>query len=150
MQNYRIFLIFSLCLSGCGGISGSYRVLPLDQDITLKVGEHARIASDERTDLELITVKNDSRCPLNADCVVAGTAFADLTLRDAPVSFPTTAEVRPDESLTLELSKTTTTSGSPRPRYQITFVNLTPSTLAGQTISQSDYRVVVRIHKVTQ
>jgi hypothetical protein len=150
MQKHSLFLASLLCLSGCGGVSGSYRVLPLDQDITLKVGEHARIANDERTDLELITVKNDSRCPINADCVVAGTAFADMALRDAPVSFPTTTEARPDESLTLELSKTTPTNSSPRPRYQVTFVNLTPSVFAGQTISQSDYRVVLRIHKITQ
>lgn len=150
MYRAGLFLFLALCLSGCSSVSSGYRILPLNEETIVRVGEKARLAGDERTELKVTEIKDDSRCPINVTCVWAGTAFATVVLRDAPVDFPTTAEARLPETKTVELNKTeeTVASGA-RPRYQLTFVHLSPDKLAPQKIAQGDYRITLRIHKVS-
>lgn len=136
-----------LCLSGCGGtdVSG-YRTLPLNQDVTLRVGEKVGLEGDSSTELEIKRIRDDNRCPINADCIWAGTAFLDAELHKSPFSL--TDDAPEPESFSVEWLKDTTTTLTVRPRYKIAFVRLSPDNFAPNVIAQGDYRITLRITRL--
>lgn len=142
------FLLFGLLLlSGCGGTDAtSYRTVPLDENVTLQVGEKVGLAGDGVTELEIKSVRDDSRCPVNADCIWAGTAFAVLELHKNPRL--ASADAPPPETLSVEWLKDATTTLTVRPRYKVAFVKLNPEAQLGKTIAQGDYRITLRLTRL--
>jgi hypothetical protein len=61
---------------GCGGNPNQPSPLPLGQPFELRPGERAVIAGD--VSLVFVDVVSDSRCPIDATCVSAGEALADV------------------------------------------------------------------------
>ena len=148
MVKFCLFLFPLLCLSGCSaGVSESYRTLPLNQDVMVRVGEKMGLEGDAATELEIKSIKDDSRCPINADCVWAGTAFVTGELHKSP--FLLSADAPAPESFSVEWLKDTTTTLTVRPRYKISFVQLSPENFAPNVIAQGDYRITLRIHRVS-
>jgi hypothetical protein len=148
-MNRRTFLaLFALGLSGCsGGAVPLHRPLPLDQDVVVQVGEKLLIAGDNVTELEIKGIRDDSRCPINAECAWAGTAFLDAELHKSPLSL--TDDAPEPESFSVEWLKDVTTTLTVRPRYKITFVRLSPDNVTPNTIAQADYRITLRLTKVS-
>ncbi|WP_309711848.1 hypothetical protein [Armatimonas sp.] len=147
MKKIHFSLFVLLLLSGCGGtdVSG-YRTLPLDQDVTLRVGEKVGLAGDSVTELEFKRIRDDNRCPVNADCIWAGTAFLDAELHKSPFSL--TDDAPEPESFSVEWLKDATTVLTVRPRYKIAFVRLSPEAQLGKTIAQGDYRITLRLTRL--
>ncbi len=125
---------------------GGYRTLPLDEDVVVQVGEKVGITGDGVTELEVKSVKDDSRCPVNADCVWAGTAFVEIELHKNPRL--ASADAPPPENFSVEYLKDTTTTLTVRPRYKIAFTRLSPEAQLGKTIAQGDYRITLRITRL--
>jgi hypothetical protein len=137
-----------LFLSACGGTDAiGYRTLPLGEDVTLRIGEKVGLTGDGVTELEIKKIRDDSRCPVNADCIWAGTAFVEAELHKSP--FLLTADAPAPESFSVEWLKDSTTKLTVRPRYKIAFVNLSPENFAPNTIAQGDYKITLRITKVS-
>lgn len=99
---------------------GSY-TLPIGETITFA---HLAITPFEVTD--------DSRCPMNAKCIWAGTVKAKVRVAAA---MGTSVEV-------LELGKPFTTEAE-----TIELTNVTPDRMAGDTISQDAYRLTFSVEK---
>lgn len=148
MLKRRALLLLLLCLTGCGGtdVSG-YRTLPLDEDVVVRVGEKMGIAGDGVTELEIKSIRDDSRCPVNAECVWAGTAFVTGELHKSP--FLLTADAPAPETFRLEWLKSLTTTLTVRPRYKIAFTHLSPEAQLGKTIAQGDYRLTLQLTRVS-
>jgi hypothetical protein len=131
-------------LSGCGGIDPTpYRVVPLNEPFTLRVGETARLADDERTEISVMVVE-DTRCPLCAR-PTDGVARVQIELQDGPVRFSTTTEARMKQGVVLALGlaiETTTASG--RPAYWIKFESLTPGSKPTNT---GDYVLTLQFRR---
>jgi len=70
-------------LGGCGDAAGPSRGVALDVPFDLRVGESAAV-EDELLTLTFHGVANDSRCPIDAVCIVAGDATLRLGLRRLP------------------------------------------------------------------
>lgn len=120
MVKLCLFLFPLLCLSGCSaGVSESYRTLPLNQDIVVQVGEKVGLEGDAPTELEI-------KSPF-------------LLSADAPAP----------ESFSVEWLKDTATALTARPRYKISFVQLSSENFAPNVIAQSDYRITLRIQRVS-
>ncbi|PYR26939.1 MAG: hypothetical protein DMF92_17370, partial [Acidobacteria bacterium] len=64
------FVICAMAVSGCDEKNTTGPSVPVNQQVTLAVGQPATI-SDARISLRCIGVPNDSRCPGNAICVTA-------------------------------------------------------------------------------
>lgn len=148
MLKRRALLLLLVCLSGCGGtdVSG-YRTLPLDEDVVVGVGEKMGITGDGVTELEIKSIRDDSRCPVNAECVWAGTAFAVLELHKKPRL--ASADAPPPETLSIEYLKDNTTTLTVRPRYKIAFIQLKPEAQLGKIIAQDDYRITLHLTGVS-
>ena len=148
MTRVGFFVLTLLCLSGCGGTDVvGYRTVPLDEDITLRLGEKVGIAGDGVTELELKAIEDDSRCPVNADCISAGTAFVTGELHKSP--FLMTVDAPAPETFRLEWLKSLTTTLTVRPRYTIKFVQLSPENFTPNTIAQGDYRLTLQLTRVS-
>jgi hypothetical protein len=140
------FALLSLC--GCSSTTPPtpYRVLPLDQEVVVQVGEKVGIAEDGVTELEIKKIRDDSRCPVNANCIWAGTAFVELELHKNPRL--ASADAPPSESFSVEYLKNATTTLTVRPRYKLSFIQLSPEKVTPNVIAQSDYRITLQITRL--
>jgi hypothetical protein len=74
----RVFLIAfaAVCIAGCSNATGPDAVVGMP--FQLKAGESATLP--ENAGLRFDTVRNDSRCPIDAICISAGDATIAVTL----------------------------------------------------------------------
>jgi hypothetical protein len=103
----------------------------LDQPFTLSPGA-AAVVEGENLQVGFDQVLSDSRCPVGAQCIVAGEATVRVWLVKAP---------RGRENV--ELKTTTAASQATYDAYRISLVTVTPSPEVGQTIRPSDYAVTL-------
>ena len=119
---------------GCGTSSVSSG---LGERFTLKVGETVKIASEGLT-LKLDKVLNDSRCPDGASCVWAG-----------QVQCLVTVELNgKKEQITLTQLGSTASTTQIYSRYYLDF-DVAPYPKLGATISSSDYRLNLKVTKIS-
>ena len=105
----------------------------LGQPFDLKAGQSASL--DNGLTLTFDRVSSDSRCPINALCIVAGEAVVVLKISQRSGT-PVELEVRtgqPPKSDAEFLS------------YTVSLIGLTPLPLAGQSIRPEDYVATLRI-----
>jgi hypothetical protein len=72
-----------LFLAACGDASGPSHDVPLGQPFDLAVGQSA-LVDDELLRVTFHAVANDSRCPIEVVCIVAGDATLRLGMRRLP------------------------------------------------------------------
>lgn len=108
----------------------------LDQHFSLAIGQSAKI---EGTGLEIKfkAVLEDSRCPINAFCTMAGNGRVALEILD-PGGLRDTAILNTEED-----PKTTTTNG-----YKLTLISLNPPRIEGKSIAANDYSIMLRVEKI--
>ncbi len=102
-----------------------------DTTITLSVGQTLQTNGIAVT-LESIT--NDSRCPEDVTCIQAGTVNAHVTI------------VFPKETKTMDLSLHVPIGFGD---YDIVVTQVTPSKNSHKEITARDYKVTMRVHKVS-
>ena len=112
-------------VGGCLGIDPTE--VPLGEEFELAPNQSIRIAGSDLT-VGFRRVADDSRCPIDAVCVVEGKAGIELELFGASASGP----VLVDSAL-----PTTWTDG----HYAIQLLDLRPHTTVNRTIKPEDYRL---------
>jgi hypothetical protein len=102
----------------------------------LRVGQQKSMANG-KVRVKLISVTEDSRCPVNVDCVWAGNAKVTVQV-----------VVRGGETKILELNTNTREKGGTADAYRVQLESLTPARRSNRKIRQSDYRAIVSITKL--
>lgn len=131
----RYFAVLLLTFASVVAQSGE-RVIVLDQEFKLKIGESAK-APREGLKVEFDSVPEDSRCPKGVTCVWAGNAKVLLKVeKDAgkPASVELNTNINPKTSRYLE--------------YELSLKELKPYPEADKTIKSSDYEVTLTVHKL--
>ena len=104
--------------------------------VMLKPGESAEFADGWNVSLNGVT--DDSRCPVNVQCVWQGDALVRITVWSSggvvtPGNFP------------LELHTGVEPRSAVKGGYRFTLDSLTPAPRAGTSISQADYRAWISV-----
>ena len=129
MTRVCFFVLTLLCLSGCGGTDATgYRTLPLNQDVTLRVGEKVGLAGDSSTELEIKKIRDDSRCP-DQRRLHLGRALRFWTPSFIKAPSPLRTMPQSQRVFPWSGSKTTTTTLTVRPRYKISVCQSQPREL---------------------
>jgi hypothetical protein len=77
--------------SGPGTQNSNTEIATVGQDFSLKPGQSIRLGGTRST-ITLIGIPEDSRCPVEVQCIWAGNARLDLRLDGTPFSLNTTVE----------------------------------------------------------
>ena len=117
-------------------------VAPHDAFPLLSVGKSFRY--DSGLKVTFLAVRNDSRCPINANCVSAGDAKIRLRVRVGTKPAEIVTLHTNDSPRSIVIKAPSNGSGIPK-SYIIRVTELTPGRVVGKTIPQSDYRVRLRI-----
>ena len=124
------------CRSSSTGLAAELRGVPNDTVITLRLGQELR-APDIAMTITFLAVRNDSRCPVDVECVWAGNAEVEIG-----VAFgmgPTVPYV-----LNTGLDPRAVVVGS----YQLTVADLRPAPVSYRGISQDQYVATLRLQRV--
>jgi hypothetical protein len=105
----------------------------LDQEFRLTPGS-AAVFEAENLQVGFDQVLSDSRCPIDAICIVAGEATVRIWLSKA-------SRGRVD----LELKTTPSASQAAYDAYRVRLVNVMPSRRASQTIAPTDYSATLLV-----
>jgi hypothetical protein len=127
------------CSAGNGlaptGSSPDLGAVPLDRDFRLSVGERAEVGDDGLA-ITLREVPEDSRCPIDVDCVWEG---------DAAVVLEVAIGRRAADRIALH------TTLEPRSLihggYEIRLVGLAPAPLAGRPIPAGEYVATLSVRR---
>jgi len=109
-----------------GGVTPSIQVQP-NRQFDLAMGQEARIQGSAVT-VRLVSVGEDSRCPVDVQCVWAGNAVVRLSLTS-------TQEASKDAPLNTTLDPKSTQYGG----FTIQLVGLKPAPRSGTKIADADY-----------
>lgn len=122
-------------LGGCGSSSLPSVTVDLGANATLQLGQDALVRGEAAT-VRLDKILEDSRCPANAECVSAGRIRVRVRVTTFKGQFTQEASLPPPEVMIEQPSG-----------YAVALVSAQPSTLAGQTISEDEYRLAVKVTK---
>jgi hypothetical protein len=117
-------------LAGCTGAPTAPTV-DLDEQFTLAPGE-SRFVSTTGLQVRFVQVDGDSRCPVDAFCILGGDALVRITVsgggddRDYALHTGSMAPVRHDDLI-------------------ITLVELSPFPFSSRPIAPEDYRATLRV-----
>jgi hypothetical protein len=129
-------LLFALVLTACTSSSGPNLpeydyVVPLGEEFGLRVGDTAAFQTSQAIDLIRFNgVSQDSRCPVDVQCVTAGSATVLLSVQTALSSHDITLDVPPEGTVEVVVDEIT-----------VTATRLLPNAREGQTIDPLDYIV---------
>ncbi|MGC4046389.1 MAG: hypothetical protein QM758_21570 [Armatimonas sp.] len=125
-------------LVGCGGGSLPSRAINLNEDVVVSLGETVLLRG-EGTTVQIESVLEDSRCPVNADCVQAGQVRVSIKVVSGAGTFTqeTKFPLLPTE-----------TPPPPASGYYIALLGVTPDRFAGVSIPLAEYRFTIRVSKV--
>lgn len=136
----RAFLLhpaLALSLLGSSGCINTFRTGPVpgtdaSQEIAIPLSQ-TRLLDEERIAISFLRVTDDSRCPHDAQCLVAGNAAIGLVLQE-----------RGEATRMVELNTTTNPRVVRHEGYRIEVVGLDPLPTAGQP-APTDYTVHLRV-----
>ena len=130
-QLVRGLLTLALAVGVAACDSPTTPSVPIDQQFTMAPGDEVQV-TDTSLRIRFEGVVNDSRCPIDAICVLGG---------DAEVRFIASNDGAP-QMLTLH-------TGSMAPvtfdGFTVTLVELTPYPFSSQPFPHADYRATLRI-----
>ncbi|MGY6276159.1 hypothetical protein [Methylomonas sp. MgM2] len=106
-------------------------------DLSIAIGQSAAI---ENTNLmiKFKAVLEDSRCPVNAFCTLPGNGRIELEVIDAhrnPKSVVLSTTEEPRSKIVMD--------------HQLTLVSLSPQRVEGESFSEKDYSITLRVEKRT-
>lgn len=130
------FVFFAVLLLTFASVVAQTRekVIVLDQEFKLKIGESAK--AREGLKVEFDSVTEDSRCPKGVTCVWAGNAKVLLKVeKDAakPANVELNTNINPRASRYME--------------YELSLKELKPYPESDTAIKTSDYEVTLTVHK---
>lgn len=132
-----VFFMMAACLAACGhgSPSASTVTVPLGREFTLRVGETAMV-DDTGLRISVDKVADDSRCPVDVQCVWEGDAAVTVAIVDpaAPRSYELHTSGRYAQEAT-------------HGAYHVTLVRLDPAPRSTVPLSPSDYRATLRVTK---
>jgi len=134
MANMKTLILTFVMILGIGGLVAAQTT----DTLTLKPGQQ-KTSSRARIKIKFISVVEDSRCPIDVDCIWAGNAKIKVQvsgLSGGPKM--------------MELNTTTGRRGDQYDFWAINLESLTPMPRSGRTIRPKDYRArftVVRIQR---
>ncbi len=139
----------ALLLAGCGGSGGSdddeSPTVKLGDPVTLRVGGSATVDTVTGADnvrLAVNEVVEDSRCPVDVNCVTAGIFRVDVTLSGGGAA----------AAQTVRVTQGTTPAQAPasggRPGYQITLTGVSPNRQSNTTIKPDQYRMTFELTRL--
>ena len=112
------------------------RVIVLDQEFKLKIGESAKAPRDGLK-VHFDSVSEDSRCPKGVTCVWAGNAKILLKV-----------ETDTEKRANVELNTNINPKTSRYLEYELSLKELKPYPESNATIKSSDYEVTLTVRKV--
>ena len=124
-------LIGLISLAACSGGQQSAEInAELDTPFQLKIGQSAQIAS-EALSIDFLEVTEDSRCPEDVECIVAGkvSTLISISANDA---------VRGDYNLTIGRSEDDSTVTTPN-GFTLHLEAVAPHPTTSQPIDRADY-----------
>ncbi len=132
----RALALLAVLISAACGDAGDQapKTAPLGAPFTLQIGASARVG-DEVT-LRFIDVTNDSRCPADVQCIVAGEAKVLLHLTDP------TGSVHQFELTTPGPGASTATAG-----YEIAITSLDPGPPPAAGVEKSEYVATFQVSR---
>lgn len=139
------WLLFSLTVLFVSGIGCKKAPVKstFGEQFQLVVGQKVKLSDgkNQEQDLEIkfIEVKDDSRCPQNADCFWDGEAVVKFALEKDGFSGSMIMELSTSPNGTVK-GPVTDTLG-----YTFEIISVTPYPQAGQTIDPNNYRVTMRV-----
>lgn len=112
---------------------------------TVKLGQSFKTRINETTEVEginvrLVNVTNDSRCPINATCITAGTVQAEVAMNSKSV----TKETRATLTLGLSADKAETIVNT----YRVKLLDIQPLPTAGKETAPTEYRAEFVVEKI--
>jgi hypothetical protein len=129
-------LLFVLILTACTSSSSSELpeaefFVSAGQQFALRVGETAGVVTSQAIDLVRFNgVVQDNRCPVDVECVTAGSATVLLSVQTALNVHDITLEVPPEGTVEVIVDEVT-----------VTAIGVRPNALQGVTIDPLDYIV---------
>ena len=126
------FVICAMAVSGCDEKNTTGPSVPVNQQVTLAVGQTATI-SGAGISIRCIAVPNDSRCPGNAICVTAGDATIVIEV------------LPPDAGRSQYDLHTADMKPVKHGGVTIALLQLDPYPFVARPIQPGDYRVTLRV-----
>jgi hypothetical protein len=130
-----MFFMMAACLAACGNgtTTASTMTVPLGREFTLRVGETATV-DGAALRVSVDKVAEDSRCPVDVQCVWEGDAIVSVAIADA-------AAPRSYQLHTSGRYEREATHGA----YQVTLVRLDPAPRSTVPLSSADYRATLLV-----
>ena len=107
--------------------------VPVGQPFDLEAGHAARVGADALI-IRFDRVPQDSRCPVDVQCFVAGDATVRLVLSGAGAA-----------EATVELHTNAEPRSTSRGRYEVELVDLKPVPRSNRPVPAADYVAVLRV-----
>jgi hypothetical protein len=129
----KFLFIFLLFFSWTWQEQGAEAVkeVPLDEEFTIKVGQQVEV-KDASLRITFMAVGEDSRCPVDVNCVWAGNARLNLEVKRSKrkfVSAPINTTLEPREIVFKE--------------YKVKLIGVKPPRKAGSPIEPADYEATL-------
>lgn len=138
----KLLITSSLLLAACTGTTAGIGttspqsvVVEANRDFTLKPGQTARVEGGALT-ISFVKVTEDSRCPVDVQCVWAGDAVVALNLADA-------SGANSSAALHTTLTPKSVTVSS----WEVTLIGVEPVKKQGVTIPVADYVATLRVSR---
>lgn len=134
MANMKTFILTLITILGIGGITAAQTT----DKVTLKSGQQ-KSAARTHLKIKFLSVVDDSRCPIDVNCIWAGNAKIRVQItgvRGGPKTF--------------ELNTTMGPKGDQFDGWAINLESLTPAPKSGTAIKPKDYRArftIVRLQR---
>jgi hypothetical protein len=131
----RVFastVLLALASAACAGPSEPADV-PVGQQFELAAGESARAGTNPVT-VRFVSVPQDSRCPVDVQCVTAGDATVRLELSGGGGA-----------TTTAELHTNAEPRSAPQGSYEVELLDLRPAPRSTRPTAPGDYVAVLRI-----
>jgi hypothetical protein len=138
MRRKALWASLAVCvlmgLYGCA--PATIKEFSLDEPFTLFVRQKAQVAELQ---IQFLGVSQDSRCPVDVECVWAGNA--QITLR---VSLKDSTE-----ETVITINSYTEPTAAVYEGFRIEFVDLRPVPRSDRPINPAEYRVTLKVSRVT-
>ena len=127
------FLLLA-CAGGPRPGGGSVQQAALGEDVTLAIGQRA-VVDGGALEVRFDGVPEDSRCPVDVQCITAGNAVARLRLASG------------GDAQTVELNTTVGPKEATHAGYTVRLVALRPEQTSGLRVTRGEYRAVLQVTK---
>lgn len=123
-----------LAVSGCGGAPSAPGDVPYGRAVDLRIGEPIRVG-DDGLQVTFESVKSDSRCPIDANCIQEGDAVIAVLFRVDGAST--------SRDLHTDLAK----AEARLDRYSVRLLSLQPYPRSDHPAQPGDYIAQVRVDR---